>query len=378
RIAYAAKRYSAAVNAFERILDRHPELSRIHLEAGRAAFAQKDYKGARQHFDKVLAKNPPEPVRKNIDSFLTQIASKEKRCLISGMLSMGYGRDTNPISTPSGNKIDLFLSGLELELAVDPETIDRVDYNLTSVAYLKHVQKLGVDGELEMRNSMVAMDITYFNEDEQNLDIYGFKSGFGKKFGKLDIEALATFNGMEKDYLTYMKTYGFELNTMTLVSNQFMLGAGLKHEWKEYYQTPDKDAANLSFTLRPVYVMDPKGTNLLFGSVKIEREFVHDDETPENGYRAFSTDLRYTRNIQKLKLSPYLGYGYRYLRYDERNPIYLRTQEDSTHTITVGTSYKLPHNFTLDLNHSYQRTFSTVRLGDLRRSRTTLTLSRTF
>ena len=67
-----------AVSAFRRILVTNPDLVRVRLELARTFFLQENDSLAREHFERVLAADPPEPVVANINRFLHEIKARRR------------------------------------------------------------------------------------------------------------------------------------------------------------------------------------------------------------------------------------------------------------------------------------------------------------
>ena len=81
-----------AVAAFREILVDQPELVRVRLELARAFFLQNKDTLAKEHFESVLAGNPPEAVQANIKGFLEAMHSRRR---FRGSLSFQMVRETN-------------------------------------------------------------------------------------------------------------------------------------------------------------------------------------------------------------------------------------------------------------------------------------------
>ena len=102
-----------AVFAFERLVRTYPNQQRVKLELARAFYEQNNLSASRTLFEEVLATNPVEAVRTNIDTFLTAIDERENSLgsKFSWYLSSNIGNDSNinsatelgVISTPIGD-----------------------------------------------------------------------------------------------------------------------------------------------------------------------------------------------------------------------------------------------------------------------------------
>ena len=81
-----------AIAAFHSMLARDPTLARVRLELARAFFMKKEDGLARQHFEQVLAEDPPKAVQQNINRFLSAIRQR-KRWQVN--LGISLAPDTN-------------------------------------------------------------------------------------------------------------------------------------------------------------------------------------------------------------------------------------------------------------------------------------------
>jgi len=131
-----------AVFAFERIVFIYPDEQRVKLELGRALFMVNNLTASRQMFEEVLATNPEENVRTNIQAFLALIDEREQTIAgsFNWFVSSGIGRDSNinsatelgVISTPIG----------DIELSPNGQGIEDNYFDLgTGMAYIKPLSK---------------------------------------------------------------------------------------------------------------------------------------------------------------------------------------------------------------------------------------------
>ena len=105
-----------AVEAFHTILITNPDLLRVRLELARAFFLQENDSLAREHFERVLAGNPPQPVVANIDRFLQVIKARRR-----WDASMGFRlvSDSNFNAEASDKTILINFLGTELPFQED-------------------------------------------------------------------------------------------------------------------------------------------------------------------------------------------------------------------------------------------------------------------
>lgn len=68
----------AALFSFERLSASYPQVQRYRLELARSYFYLGNLDEAKQQFNKVLASNPPDAVKNNIEKFLANIENQRQ------------------------------------------------------------------------------------------------------------------------------------------------------------------------------------------------------------------------------------------------------------------------------------------------------------
>ncbi|MDA8136157.1 MAG: tetratricopeptide repeat protein, partial [Desulfobacteraceae bacterium] len=100
RAAFETGQYEMAIMAFERILISSPRENRVKLEMARAFQKLGANNTAIQYCLEVLASNPPEAVKNNIQSFLAHIKKTEQTHFLNGQLSAGIDWNNNIWASP--------------------------------------------------------------------------------------------------------------------------------------------------------------------------------------------------------------------------------------------------------------------------------------
>ena len=96
-----------SITVFRAMLVDEPGLVRVRLELARAFFYKGDDSLSKEHFERVLAGNPPAPVVANVRKFLIQIRARRRWTLHTGF---ALAPDTN-IGSASDERI-IYISGL--------------------------------------------------------------------------------------------------------------------------------------------------------------------------------------------------------------------------------------------------------------------------
>ena len=102
--------YIQAAGFYRKMLVIDSSLPRPRLELAHVLFKNGDYKGARYHFEKVLASVKSTSVKNNIRTFLNQIREEMPQF----NLTFGFTQDSNPNQETSSKKV--IIGGFEFEL----------------------------------------------------------------------------------------------------------------------------------------------------------------------------------------------------------------------------------------------------------------------
>ena len=135
-----------AIASFRTMLINRPGLVRVRLELARAFFLKGEDGLAREHFERVLAGNPPPPVVANVQSFLSQIRRRRRWNLHMGF---AVAPDTN-IGSTSGERV-IYIFGLPFRRDAEALTTSGVGLSVWGGGEYQHPLgervrlRLGVD-----------------------------------------------------------------------------------------------------------------------------------------------------------------------------------------------------------------------------------------
>ncbi len=113
--ARGAGKLELAIKKYREMLDIDPGLHRVRLDLAATQFQTGKYQEARENLKTVLAANPPDSVKSNIEKMLASIDERTKKLFPHLRLGIGIQRDSNvsagpdrsTIGTPSGGLIRL-------------------------------------------------------------------------------------------------------------------------------------------------------------------------------------------------------------------------------------------------------------------------------
>lgn len=396
--AFGAGLYEDAVTAYERILQMRPGLHRVRLELARAYYKLGAMEQARAAFEEVLAADPPEEVRNNVERFLAAIdeaiEERDRRSFFTGRFTAAVSHDSNPRVAPDSQLIDVVQGGQLDRLRLDAATFADEDHYASFSAYLKHTY-LFPSRAWQWRTAFSWFGTSYDEQSEQNIQYASVKTGPARRWGRFDVELLATLGQVKLDGENYRKMHGVEINATANINRNVMLGATVQRRIKKAYYDRDEDGVNYFAALRPIVVWGPDGENRLYSELSVEREFTGEGSHTRNGrthpnygemdqFTRGEASIRYVRKLPWHELSPYLGYSYARTVYDARNPGigavpgFPAVRRDNVNTFTIGITKALPWKMSVDLMHVRTYANSTVDLYEYDRHQTRLSIAKDF
>lgn len=136
-----------AIAAFRAMLIDQPGLVRVRLELARAFFYKREDGLSRQHFERVLAGNPPDPVVANVRNFLSRIRARRRWNM---HLGFAVAPDTN-IGGTSNERI-IYIFGLPFRRDAESLTKSGIGLSIWGGGEYQHPLgqnvrlRLGMDG----------------------------------------------------------------------------------------------------------------------------------------------------------------------------------------------------------------------------------------
>ena len=363
RAAFELKDYETAFMAFDRVESQNPNYPRVKLELARTYLELGLHDMAKELFTDILATNPPPAVCQNINQFMARI-NQAKRCsFFSGELTLGVQYDSNARVSPASDQVDTVYGPITL----DPNSAEKADTINTATLTLNHLYRWP-DSPWSWKSSLIDYSAFYVQENDLDLNYLGVMTGPALQKDTWGADLLATGNYILKDYDDYlvsggiMADYSLNLNARTV----FVVGGKL--EAKRYLTDPQREAGNATVSLGPNFSF---GLNKILLRIGLERENATDGIF---SYTKPFSSIRYERQLP-WGLTPYASWRYQRVTYDKRDPTFPQDREDQVHEVTVGICKQLTERFTLDFNHTYTNSLSTLGLYEYDRQLTSLSLS---
>jgi tetratricopeptide (TPR) repeat protein len=231
--------YPKAAETFEHMLSLRMGLDRVKLDLALVYVRMGKYDKAVTLFDDVLALNPPDAVRKNIEKVRARALAANKRHHFSGNVSMGLHRDSNANSASSTGQVQF----ADLVLNLDPSSQSQSDTQFYAAFSLKHQYRMGrpVQGGQHIWETQAS----YYRTEQAslnnlNLALYSLRTG-----PKVQLEGIpATLSaGFNYSYVTlhgheYLNTRGLDLTYEHRLTKDLQLTGQLLVEDRDFINAP--------------------------------------------------------------------------------------------------------------------------------------------
>ncbi len=358
RAAFETGQYEMAIMAFERILISSPRENRVKLEMARAFQKLGANNTAIQYCLEVLASNPPEAVKNNIQSFLAHIKKTEQTHFLNGQLSAGIDWNNNIWASPSVGTINTIIGNVDLTGASSIKTRDWI-YN--STLGIQHAYRFPLSDhfwktEATLYNGVYdktnALDIQYIGGNT-GPELVSGKNRWGVRF---------LFNHIDLGDTEYQNSLGFKLLLDHSFNPYFQGRTALKIEEKDFPNNPGKDAKSISLSHDINFLFKHNWVSLGF---KAERENADDDE---NSYKRYGSNVSISRELP-FDMTGSAGYAYQFSTYSEPGSLFNKSREDHQHSAGAGlkkilwqSSDNSGRTASLNLNYQHIWAFSNIEL----------------
>ena len=359
-----------SVYAFERVAntaERNVTRQRARLELARAHLLTNNLAASETLFNEVLATNPPENVRNNIQAFLALIDERKNNRESSFAFSIAptYGHDDNVNSATSNGLIDTPLIG-EIELDADglktPDNFADLTLNLSYKKPLSRDRTLDVAviANRHDNRSTDLFDIDYVLGDLS----YGYGNETHRFRHSLQLQKVYL------DRESFLETYRLNNSWQRAGSNGWYQGLALALSTTRNVNTTaspnndlkDTDQMLLSGSLTK---LGPSFTNTL-------TLFYADDSALHAGGKHNGRQYYGIAHSVLWRLSnthtPYARLSLQNTEYDSEHPVFFNDiREDDNLSATVGWTWQYSHRFSVNGEMSYNDASSNIPLFEYTR-----------
>lgn len=374
--ARAAGRPSNAAMAFERILMSQPDNDRVRLELALTYYQMDQQDLARIYAEDVLQRDPPQSVRANVETLLSQIEKSRSRFKITSNASLGVLYDSNPNTGPDSDFVSI------APIVVGPVIFERLELGETSApreswgmlvsAYVSGIYEIGNPGGWR------ATGLAYFSQSYlENAHDYdttvlramgGLQYMRGRSVTSLPLRYDRVL--LRRNDFVQIFSAGFSHVCQTGLRIRWTSGAAL--EQREYLNARNRDNMRVSFNQGLRYV---RQSNLHFsGGVSFFNEDAQNDIYTNYGLDPFVSATWKTDRSTSLSARM----QYRRSWYDKREVLSPQDREDNQWQLRLDANRRLAKSYAVNLTYQFTDNDSTFDVYDYQRHLVNLNLSRRF
>ncbi len=329
RAAFEIGDFEMALMAFERILITSPETNRVKLEMARCYFKLGLNTNAKEIFEEVLSSNPPDAVKRNIEKYLSVIKEAERRHYFDGYISVGSDWDDNARYSPASEVIQTVIGDVTIRETDRPQE----DWISNWSGLLSHIYHVP-DNRVSWQTQVIGYQAFYEDEKDLNTLYLGGATGPVFQFDRFTLNMNGFFNYVSLDSEEYFQSVGIEPTFMLGMGNGARMNIIIRGESKEYADTPERDASNVSFALSPVFSI---WKNRMSARVFYE---VEDAQSDVYSYTRYGAKLTCEQEMNTW-LSLFVSYEYQYKGYDGIEPLFDERRTDHLHYAAAGANVTL-------------------------------------
>lgn len=355
RAAFEAGDYETAVMAFERILMARPGLRRVKLELARSYFRLGLFDVARRYFDDVLATEVPENVRENIEVYLQEIDRLSGKQVLSGMLSLGCGWDSNVHANCDEGEVET-ITGERILLPKDRDTF------INAALVLQHKFRLLEEKDLWWKSSLGVYRDAHAHEASEDTTYVALLTGPAIETPHWVLEAQALLAYVEKGGDPYAIFYGGALGAARELNDFTVLVACLTAQERNFHQDPDKTGLNVSGSIGPAFLW---GKNRLLSQVGLEHNYAR---AAWESYDDVNALIRYERDVP-WGMTLWAGYRFDCFNYKGTDVRFGKRRRDLVHEASVGLAKELRKGLWAELGYAHTSSGSSVQMYDYDRDR---------
>lgn len=356
--------FESAVIAFERVLSVDSNLPRVRAELGRAYYELGQYDLAETHFRELAGAELPENVRLRIEQYLEAIEQQTKRHFLSARATLSVSRDTNIRVSPADDTVTTVLG----DVVLDDTYRENRDIMYSTTFGVDHTFRFSARSPWLWQSALTQYNALYDTEKDLDLNYIYAATGPAYRFGRYSLGLQAAYGSLERDYDTYLRTFGGVLTGSYMVYDSMAVVADIRVEDRKYYQSPGRDGMYYRGGVGPVMVF---GRNRV--SCQIGLEGLNADDRVE-AYDNIFVGVSGERDMGA-GFTAFARYEYKTGKYEADDPLFGDRREDDEHEVAIGIRKVIMDNVTATLVHTYTNVDSTIELYEYDRNVTNLSLT---
>lgn len=351
RAAFETGKYKEAVAAYERVLIVDEGNQRARLEMARAYLSLDMYEAGEAEFNRVLASNPPESVKRNIEAFLSKIDSMKETQKYFTYLAIGFGYDSNINSSPARED---YPANEFLTSSTTP--IDT--YFLNETIFFNHDLFLNRERTLSWMNTMTVFNQnnTHNKENEKFDVLFGkYATGIRYKGEGYIVKVPLSYSDLTYGGGHLMNSYGItpDISFSDVAGLFIKVGAGVKYKRYDAKTSEKRDADYTDYSV----AVNKRGKEQSYGVKMLSGA---NTQKEDNTQQYIDNDISALSGFYQTGFGQYTvgaNIGYTITKYDDES------RKDTLTSVGLNLSKKLSKEMALSLNMQSSKSTSNKTAG---------------
>jgi len=353
RSAFELGKYEEAYSAFERVLMMQPEHTRARLEYARTLYMLKMYEDAKMEFQKVRNSNIPEPIKQNIDLFLTQIDKATQRHALSQVLMFGIQHDSN-VNSVYGE--EYLLPTIIGNIPINSE--EKSDHFFEQLYMANHRYDFGDLGAYSWDTTYLLYAQQYDKTHQKNIEFTSLTTGPTYAAAKYSFSLPISYERLRYGSSTYLHAGSLGFKYTRFLNDTLLLNNGFTYKLERNLipgnEKSDSNTKDISLGLYKILTEN----SALNSTITYAQERKDNSGVDVNVAKdKYGFNLTYTYIFNALYKSS-LSYLHEKNDYKEENTLFNSKREDLINNITVGLTRTLSKNSSINAKYTQANTNS--------------------
>lgn len=363
KLAEKTGEFKTAEEAYLHMIEKAPKIDRIKLDLGLLYVKTGELEKAKSLFETVLANNPPEKVKENINGILEKVKYAMKTHIISGSASFGVNRDSNATSAASTGETTF--SDISIPLAEN--STKKEDAQIFATTSLSHLYKFDNNKSniwsATFNTAGTLYKTSQTTEHQLDISLASIKSGPTLNLNKLktQISAAGNLSIINLNSFKYLKTRGGELTLKYAPTSKLILDNTVAYEYRYFYNSPTSTNTGRTGNayqnkVGATYVLTEK--DILTSSLTWRNESARE---AKNAFFQINLGLGYIRQLP-YDITASASATFKRTHYDDFDTSISSTilRRDLEKTFTLALMKKLPKNISLTTSYQYKNSNSNI------------------
>lgn len=369
-----------AVAAYLHMLEINPNLDRVKLDLALLYVKMEKFEEAKSLFNEVLAKNPPEAVKNNINQVIQVVDKAMQRNSFSGNITTGVNYSTNANSAAQSGELTFNDTNIALS-GTSQSTKDFQYYGVTSLAHNFKIIR-NEDYNLSLSSSFMYYRADQNDVKELDVKMVQVKTGpvLNLKNYNFTINPNFSFTSISLADEEYMHIRTGELNLIYAYNDRLSFNARAAYEDRNFMNS----STNQTYTERTGSAYEE---GFGFNYILTDKDMfsvgfkVRNEEAAAVYYDNFqkSVTFNYIR-ILPYDITANLTTGFRSSNYNGADPLVSSTLIRNERERIAGVAFakKLPLDFSISVGYQYKNVGSNIQNYDYTDHKITTGVSKSF